>query len=384
MSAAAQFLVSRKEGQVQTHFSNMLIFPMLFAVLLVVVFLMTFPLWQPHLQDMPSQRLLPCLIILPLLLLFESGGPFLVVLNKVKERNLAVLLRSYITLFAAALLYLFVPDCSIDTMLWAYILGYFIAAAYVTTRIILQVGLPLAISLTQFWRAFKFGVWVYLSRIGRQLFALAGFFFVVAIDNIADAGVYSVAAALTTPMMNIPFAVQTILFPKTSAQTDQQAIRSTPLYYRQVMIVMAAIALPIAIFSQPILLLFGEAFTAGQTALIILLVTAILSGANGILVTHILGRGKPVYPTLVTVSGLALIIALSVWLVPLHGMTGAALATALSQVAMSLALLLCYKLVTGGSISSLFAFQWSDLSAVRELFRKIRGKIITERPIDNP
>ena len=105
-------------------------------------------------------------------------------------------------------------------------------------------------------------------------------------------GVYSVAAGLTMPLIIVPYAVQTVFFPRASAQSDEDANRSTPFYFRQLVLVMTSLAIVAALLSHPVLLLFGGSFVAGQVPMLILLVATILRGTGGILSVHVLGRGR--------------------------------------------------------------------------------------------
>ena len=190
----------------------------------------------------------------------------------------------------------------------------------------------------------------------------ADFFILVALQSsIGLGGVYSVAAGLTMPLIIVPYAVQTVFFPRASAQSDEDANRSTPFYFRQLVLVMTSLAVLAAILSHPVLLLFGGSFVAGQVPMLILLVATILRGTGGILSVHVLGRGRSGVMTSVTAVTLAVALLLNYLLIPPLGMIGAALATTGAYAAQNILLLFIFRTVAGGEIRQLFAFSRNDI-----------------------
>jgi len=148
----------------------------------------------------------------------------------------------------------------------------------------------------------------------------------------AQVGLYTVASGLVRNMRIIPQSVQTILFPKVSAQTPEEASRTTPIIFRQTGVIMLILGLCGAALSYPTLwLLFGEEFLPAGGVIIILSLTLIaLFGNNEILFTDLAGRGKPIYDAWGSALIVAINIPLSIYLTPRWGIEGAATATAVS------------------------------------------------------
>jgi O-antigen/teichoic acid export membrane protein len=141
---------------------------------------------------------------------------------------------------------------------------------------------------------------------------------------------------------------------------------------------MVAIGLIMALFSRPLLALFGPEFVRGQWALIILLVGFIFSGQSALLTTHIMGRGKSQIAATATAVSLVLAVVLNLVLIPSLGIAGAALATTLSRFAMTLIATIYFARVIDGDVLSLFRVQRTDLrifaeivGLARDLWRKL-------------
>lgn len=374
LAVAGQFLLSRREGSAREHLTSVLLFPMITAGLVVVVFFLSYSVWRPYLDNLPFAILLPALLILPFTIVQSHGAQMLIALNQVGKRNISVAVHSVVTLLLLSIL-VFLPGATVTSALWGYIAGFgfgALSAIYFCLKLSGGLSFP---STKLIRRALKYGFWIYLAALLRVLFARAGFFFLIGLKDIGDGGVFAACLSLTTPLINIPWAVQAVLLPRTSALSDEDANRSTPVYFRQVTIVMLVVGVVVALLSKPVLLLFGAEFVRGQGALIILLAGVVFAGHNTLLTTHLLGRGKSQIAAIAAAVSLVTAVALNLLLVRSLGLVGAAIATAGAQGMVTITSLFFFRKMSRGKISELFHFRRSDLLVFREILDWLKVNI---------
>jgi O-antigen/teichoic acid export membrane protein len=295
------------------------------------------------------------------MIIYELCSQQLVAHGRILQKSVSDVVQTYAGL-VAIIVVLLLPGRSAQRVFAGYVFGWGMGALlnlYYSTRI---VGLPTTPSWNLFSKSFRYGVWIYINSAFIYLLTRADFFILVALQSsIGLGGVYSVAAGLTMPLIIVPYAVQTVFFPRASAQSDEDANRSTPFYFRQLVIVMSSLAALAALLSHPVLLLFGGSFVAGQVPMLILLVATILRGTGGILSVHVLGRGRSGVMTAVSAMTLAMALLLNYLLIPPLSMIGAALATAGAYATQNVLLIIMFRTVAGGDIGQLFAFSRSDV-----------------------
>lgn len=371
MAGAAQFFVSRKEDSAANQLGNILVLPLLTAVVVIVGFYFSYAWWQPHLENLPFERILPALLILPTTLIQSHCSQLLLALGKIGQRNVIQIVQTTSAAVLIAVM-MFFPDISLDLALWGYIIGFGLGAtlsfyyAWAAAGGIKWPGREITL------RSLGYGFWIYLSALVRLLAHRISFFMLVALATIGDAGVFSVCLTITGPLVTLPWSVQAVLFPVTAAQSEEEARRHTPRYLRQLFIVLALLAAGIMLFSQPILSLFGSEFVVGQTALIILLAGILVAGQNTIISTFIQGRGRPALTTMATAISFAITLGLGFLLIPRLGLLGGALATVGGQLSFTLISLTIFTRLAETSPLTIYHFRRSDL----EVFGRIKETIL--------
>jgi O-antigen/teichoic acid export membrane protein len=380
LGTASQYFISRDPKSARSHYGNILFFPLILAILVLGGFAATFPIWQESLNGMELHQLMPVFAMLPLMLVFEGSCQFLVVLSRIRLRTIAIFVHSAVLLATAAtFLGLGVQATGVS---YSYALAWLVGGVVAVIAVVGGIGMPHRPSFALLRDTLRYSIWIWLANLIKGVFLRADFLFMYSLRGAADAGVYSVALALTSGMTIAFQAVVTIFHPRTSAKTDQEAAETTPRYYRGMLILMLAVGLLTAALSHPLLLIFGRDFLRGQTAMLILIAGLAVSGLNVILITHILGRGKSHVMTAVTILTLAVSAALNLTLIPVLGMNGAALATVGAYVLENLVLTFLYRSVGNGRIGALYTFSMADFrfmsqetkAAISRLSSHVPGK----------
>ena len=171
-----------------------------------------------------------------------------------------------------------------------------------------------------------------MSRLG--LFVLAMFL------PAASVGVYAATSEAAGVVRNIRQAVDPIFTPVATGliQTGNRE-RLSDLFAsvcRWILILELAFLIGVGLWGGAILSVFGPGFAAGAWSLMLLSVGFAVNGAFGPAEMLLMGAGRTGLNLLNTVSLLAVNLGLNLFLVPRHGIVGAALATAVSMVLINL------------------------------------------------
>lgn len=103
----------------------------------------------------------------------------------------------------------------------------------------------------------------------------------------------------------------------------------------------------LAVFGLAFLQLFGPGFTAGATAITVLALAMLVNTGVGNVQTLLLMSGRSGLHLVATVAGLVVTVSLGLWLIPQHGVTGAAVAWAGGIVTENLISFVCARVVIG-------------------------------------
>lgn len=379
LGVASQYFVSRRPDSIRGHFANMLVFPLAAAGLILCLFWLSNPIWRQYLAGLNAATVLAVAMMLPVMLTFESGCQLLMVTNRIQVRSAAVLLQSAIALIAAVALV--ISGVSAVGVSYAYVAGWLGGSTLALGAVVHASGKPRAPSIALLGETLKYSLWIYLGNLIRELFLRVDFLFLYSVRTSAEAGIYSVAASLTSGMTVIMTSIQTVFYPRTAAQSDEEARASTPQVYRHMAFVMFGAAVIMAIASRPLLSVFGRGFQSGMIPMLLLLFAMSVKGLNAILMFHILGRGNATVMTIVTSSTLVVSVLFNAILVPRGGMIGAAVATLLAFGAENVLLTILYRKLTHGPIAELYAFKLGDvLLLISETKAAVRRLAVAIKP----
>ncbi len=200
---------------------------------------------------------------------------------------------------------------------------------------------------------YETGTWI---RTSLPLLLISGFYLILSqtdtlmlgvLRSTDEAGAYAVASRITQLIFLGQWAVNAIVAPmiaehhhrKESAKVQEVATYAARLAFG----ITVPLAAAVILFGRPILALFSREFTVAWEALAILgvgMILNVLSGSVGLLMT-MTGHQKEASRVL---GGAALLnIVLNVVLIPVYGMIGAAVATALTTALWNIALVVLVR-----------------------------------------
>lgn len=149
----------------------------------------------------------------------------------------------------------------------------------------------------------------------------------------ADLGLYSIAVQIADVLTILPQAVGLILLPQLVRDTSDRwdrALRAA-LWVAVIMVIVCALT---AVFAGPVIrFLYGDSFGPSTRVLQIMLPSVISLAVAGVLSQFLAAIGLPRPLLGVWVGGVALVLVLSLALIPDHGAAGAAAALSLANTA---------------------------------------------------
>jgi O-antigen/teichoic acid export membrane protein len=152
-----------------------------------------------------------------------------------------------------------------------------------------------------------------------------------AIAGPAVLGTYAVASKYAE-LLRLPGTAMTwVCYPRLAAATEDQASRHARRLLRPTLIGILLAAVPLALFTAPIMhLLYGAGFDPAIGQARVLLAGMLLGGASGVASGYLFGRGRPGLNSVGMGIGLVVTIVLDIVLIPAHGAMGAAVASTIA------------------------------------------------------
>ncbi|PWB35203.1 polysaccharide biosynthesis protein [Pseudomonas sp. SDI] len=203
----------------------------------------------------------------------------------------------------------------------------------------------------------------------QQVILRSDYLFISAFLGSAALGHYAMASAAAELLLIVPEAVTTPLM-KRLLQQDAGMDRLTPFALRLTATVMLGACLSMALIGEWLIVsLFGAAYQPAYPALL-----ALLPGLFGlcyasILRLDLLGKNRPGSVSLMMGVGAALNLLLNVLLIPPFGIVGAAAASSIAYLGVTVAMLLLYCKLSGVALLRTLFILPSDLLPLRQMLR---------------
>jgi O-antigen/teichoic acid export membrane protein len=183
----------------------------------------------------------------------------------------------------------------------------------------------------EFWR---FTVFQAVATLVQVVLLRLDVLLVSALRSPEEAGIYAAASRYLTFGVMISTAVVFVIGPQLSGMIAQHAFGRARVVYQAATMWLSAISFPVylalAAFAPLMMRLFGEAFASGATALTILSLAMLVNVGTGAVRAALFMGGKSSWILLDNAIALAINVGLNLLLIPQYGMTGAAIAWAVS------------------------------------------------------
>jgi O-antigen/teichoic acid export membrane protein len=204
-----------------------------------------------------------------------------------------------------------------------------VAAVWVLHRRIALIGPTAPVSGREL---VGFAVPAWLTRLAGQGRAQIFPVLLGSLASIASSGVFVVTARISLAPTAVVNAMNQVYTPIGSDLYLKDRRSELAELYKSTTKWMFTLALPLcalmAVFPGPLLSLFGPGFRGGETALVVLAVGVLFQFGSGPVTVTLIMIGRPRLALLDYILVVALEVGLAAWLIPTHGLVGAAIAKA--------------------------------------------------------
>ena len=209
----------------------------------------------------------------------------------------------------------------------------------------------------------RFGVQAQLGNLIQLLNYRLDVYLILLFVNTAGVGLYAVGVSLSEGMWFIANSVSVVLLTSLTAGDEGNAARLTPVVCRNTLLVTGLASLAAAAAAPVVIpMLFGRDFDDAIVPFLCLLPGSIALSGTKILAAYVFSRGKPMINAQIATATLAVSLLAALALLPLWGVTGAAIAASIAY-CISLGLTaIAYHRLSGASISDALLPRPTDLA----------------------
>lgn len=223
---------------------------------------------------------------------------------------------------------------------------------------------------------FKYGLQHYIGTIGSQMFKRADNLLLAYFLDLRAVGYYSVALTGYDALLSIPRAIIGLLAGEAASQKADEAAETVARTGRYLLWIMIAASLSISILSPWIVpMLYGADFSQSVPPLIILLTAAVLVGLTAVIQAYFLSINKPVINGTSTAVAGGINLGLSLWLIPLAGLPGDALATLIGGLANLSIHLFWFRRLSKTPLRDVFLLHISDYEMIALRLRNVLQRV---------
>lgn len=217
----------------------------------------------------------------------------------------------------------------------------------------------------------RFGSRTVLGALAERLSYRADAFLVNLLIGVGATGVYSVATGLAEVLWYLPNALGLVLFSRAVVpDTDVRDLAS--IMTRLVVAFGIILALPLALVAPALVeLAYGQAFVGAGEALRLLLPGVVAYGVVSVLTQYVILAGSPGIYTGLVISGLAINIGINLVLIPLAGISGAAIASSISYTVTAGLTVLVFRRMSGRGFAETLIVRRGDLRRVLATLRAV-------------
>jgi len=226
----------------------------------------------------------------------------------------------------------------------------------------------------------RFGLRSVAGSLAERLQFRADAFLVNILLSVSATGVYSIASGLAETLWYLPNALGLVMFSR-AVDPKADAGRVAAAMTRTTLALTAVLAIPVFILAPTLVeVVYGPGFVDAGYALRAMLPGIVAYSVVAILSRYVVGRGNPGLSTAVLLAGLAVNVALNLFLIPRLGIMGAAIASSLSYFVTAAFTVAAFRSLSGHGLRETLLVQPADVRLPFVALRDLIGRVRRWRP----
>ena len=218
--------------------------------------------------------------------------------------------------------------------------------------------------------ALRYGYKAHLSNILTFVNYRADIFLINLLITPVSAGIYVISVAMSEKLWLISQAVSTVILPKLSELHAEEDVRRqlTPLIARWMLVLVTIAACFFSVLGPCMIkFLFGSEYLGAAVPFLFLLPGIVLASITKVLANDIAARGRPELNMYTSFVVIIFNIVGNLYLIPLWGLPGAAIATTIAYSVQAALLVSMYAWLSGNCWHFLFSFGDQDAKILKRI-----------------
>lgn len=374
MSEGNTYYLGNRAYKHRDVFSNVL-FHTLMTSLIVIPLAILLRRWLiiHFLKNIAEIYFLTALCLFPSFFLFQHSSSMLLGHKQFVPFNVVAISR-----YVLFLLFLIVlmPAYRVQGALWAAIIGI-VCANVIASVFLLKRGTPtFSINLSFLKKASIYGmksqIGLILSQINRRL----DIFIINLFLDPTHVGYYTIAVVVAEFPWYISQAAATALFPEASGMKRENAYTFTAFVCRNVLFIVSCLGIVLLVPGGILITtVFGIDFAASVMPFQLLLPGIVALSTNKVLCAGFSGTGKPEFGTYTAVVAAITTVTLNFVLIPLLGISGAAIASTSAYFAAAITSAILFRKLTNLPFKEFLLIKREDISKYPAFFKTLKERL---------
>ncbi len=364
VAQANVYYIRRRGASVSTVASNSLVLSLIVSVILVAVCWLARP-WvlDPFTKGARGTLVIVALSAIPFVMIESYFLSILQAVENFRAYNLQSIYKAIFSFLTIAVALL-----ALNGRLWAALFSQLLVTIGANIWLLYQVRQLAPFGLK--WDGglgrgmLEFGIKSYFQTLAAHLHYRIDVYLIAYFLDPTQVAFYSIAVNITNPILQIPDAVGTVIFPKLAGSSDADAHARTAVTCRHTLFTTILAALFYAgIGSQALTIFYGDRYAPAIRPMILMLPGIIMISLYQILTRNFTSRNRQQVNIVAAGIALGVNFTLNVILIPRFGISGAAVSTAISYTLAALLLLFVFVRESGGSLLGTIMIRSTDLAS---------------------
>ncbi len=249
----------------------------------------------------------------------------------------------------------------------------FVAVAYVMNRFKNMTGEypKLSMNISHFVLLFSYGYKVYIRNIISFVHYRVDLLLIAYYLTSPYVAFYSLAVSFAEKIWILN--IGSILFSRVASSDDKYGQNLTISVFRNTFWLMSLLTMFIYFTSDWLVrVLYGNSFMPVVMPLKLLLPGVVMLGACSSLSQYFIGKGQVTVTNYIYGASILLNVVLNIFLIPIYGISGAALSTSITYILSTLVMSIIFINKTDTNLVSMFIITRADLMSYRRVFSHVR------------